>query len=74
MIVQGGLDKLVNPEVAFKLYDNCKTGAGDKELSFYEGMWHDIWHEEEIYEIMDKISAWVHKRVSLIEEKNKEKE
>ncbi len=46
MVVQGGLDKLVNPEVAFELYDQSKTKAEDKELLFYEEMWHDIWHEE----------------------------
>lgn len=25
MVVQGGLDKLVNPDVAFELYDNSQT-------------------------------------------------
>lgn len=25
IIIQGGLDKLVNPQVAFELYDNAKT-------------------------------------------------
>ena len=30
MIIQGGLDKLVNPEVAFELYDKCKTADEDK--------------------------------------------
>ena len=35
MVVQGGLDKLVNPEVASELYDQSKTKAEDKELLFY---------------------------------------
>lgn len=48
MVVQGGLDKLVNPEVAFELYENSQTKSEDKEIIFYENMWHDIWHEEEI--------------------------
>ena len=44
MIIQGGLDKLVNPEVAFQLYDQSQTKVEDKELLFYEDMWHDVWH------------------------------
>ena len=35
MIVQGGLDKLVNPEVAFELFTKSKTGVEDKEILFY---------------------------------------
>jgi acylglycerol lipase len=31
VVIQGGLDKLVNPEVAFELYDNCKSV--DKEVN-----------------------------------------
>lgn len=46
LIVQGGLDKLVNPEVAFELYDKAKTKAKDKKLLFYEDMWHGIWQED----------------------------
>ena len=45
MIIQGALDKLVNPEVAFELYDKSKVPEKDKEFLFYDGMWHDIWHE-----------------------------
>jgi acylglycerol lipase len=48
MIVQGGLDKLVNPQVAFELFAQSRTAPEDKEILFYENMWHDIWHEDEI--------------------------
>lgn len=48
MIVQGGLDKLVNPQVAFDLFAQSRTAPEDKEILFYENMWHDIWHEDEI--------------------------
>jgi hypothetical protein len=30
MIIQGGLDKLVNPDGAFELYDNSATKPEDK--------------------------------------------
>jgi acylglycerol lipase len=46
MVVQGGIDKLVNPEVAFELYEKSQTQEEDKSIVFYENMWHDIWHEE----------------------------
>ena len=30
MLVQGGLDKLVNPDVAYELYQQSKTAVEDK--------------------------------------------
>ena len=35
IVIQGGLDKLVNPEVAFELYDNSPVANEEKELLFY---------------------------------------
>jgi len=26
-------------------------------------MWHDIWHEQEIFEILDQVVAWIIHRV-----------
>lgn len=26
-------------------------------------MWHDIWHEEEIFEIIEKVKVWLLERV-----------
>lgn len=43
-IIQGGMDKLVNPEVAFELFERSKTPLHDKAILFIEEMWHDIWH------------------------------
>lgn len=28
-------------------------------------MWHDIWHEDEIHDILPKIVGWIKKRISL---------
>lgn len=61
VIVQGGLDKLVHPDGAFELFDKCKSK--DKTIWFYEQMWHDIWHEEEIFEIIEKVKVWLLERV-----------
>lgn len=44
LIIQGGCDKLVNPMVAFELMQYSSTAEEDKDIIFYEHMWHDIWH------------------------------
>lgn len=61
IVIQGGTDKLVDPDVGFELMEKAKTT--DKTHIFYEQMWHDVWHEEEIYEIIPKIVEWTNKRV-----------
>lgn len=35
MVVQGGADKLISPEVAFDLFEKSKTAVEDKEILFY---------------------------------------
>ena len=39
---------MVCPDVAFELFEQSKTAEEDKEIIFYENMWHDVWHEQEI--------------------------
>ena len=45
MVIQGGLDKVVNSEGAFELYESSSTAKEEKEILFYEEMWHNVWHE-----------------------------
>jgi hypothetical protein len=47
MIIQGGCDKLVNPIGAFDLFRQSNVPGADKEIQFFDKMWHDAWHEEE---------------------------
>lgn len=49
LIIQGGLDKLVHPMVAFDLFTHSQLPEEDKDILFYKNMWHDIWHEREIF-------------------------
>jgi len=35
----------------------------DKELIFYQDLWHDIWMEDEIFEIIPKVSTWLNKKL-----------
>ena len=53
----------MNPDVAFELYENSQTPKEDKEIVFYKDMWHDIWNEEEIFEIMEISLKWMLGRV-----------
>ena len=48
MVIHGGCDKIIDPQVAFDLYSMSKTPEEDKEILFYEQMFHDVWHEPEI--------------------------
>ncbi|EAS06200.2 alpha/beta hydrolase family protein (macronuclear) [Tetrahymena thermophila SB210] len=61
LVIQGGLDKCVDPDLAFDLME--KSPSKDKQIIYYEGMWHDIWHEPEIYEILPQVVDWCLKRV-----------
>jgi acylglycerol lipase len=65
LVIQGGLDKLVNPSVAFELFARSSTPVEDKDILFYENMWHDIWHEDEIGEIIEKIGEWLEHRLAV---------
>jgi len=61
LVIQGGLDKLVDPELAYEL--ERLSPSDDKTVLFYDDLWHDIWHEEEIDDIIPKMIHWVEKRI-----------
>jgi acylglycerol lipase len=63
LIVQGGCDKLVNPMVAFELFQFSPLPEEEKDILFYEGMWHDIWHEPEIWEIVNHVINWIENKI-----------
>lgn len=58
LLIQGALDSSVDPEGTIDLYERCKSP--DKKILFYSKMWHNVWQEEEIYEIMDQVVLWLH--------------
>ena len=60
IVFQGGADKAVSPEVTKKFVETCLSN--DKELVIYEEMYHDIFHEPEIWEIIEKSIVWVNAR------------
>ncbi|CAD8069120.1 unnamed protein product [Paramecium sonneborni] len=61
IVIQGGIDKLVDPDLAQIL--ERESPSQDKTVLFYENLWHDIWHEEEIQDIIPKVIQWLNQRV-----------
>ncbi|KRW98241.1 hypothetical protein PPERSA_05585 [Pseudocohnilembus persalinus] len=61
LLVQGGIDKLVDPIQAEIMLQNTKSE--DKQLIYYENAWHDLWHEQEIDLIIPQVNEWVLKRI-----------
>jgi len=55
------MDKLVDPDVGFDLME--RSPSKDKTHLYFENMWHDIWHEEEIKEYLPKMVQWVVDRI-----------
>ncbi|CAD8109352.1 unnamed protein product [Paramecium primaurelia] len=61
IVIQGGLDKLVDPDLAFTLQK--ESPSKDKTVLYYENLWHDVWHEEEIHDIIPKVIQWLNQRI-----------
>ena len=60
VVIHGGMDKLVDPDIGHDLLK--RSPAQDKELFFYENMWHNVWAEPEIAEIIPRLMVWLQKR------------
>ena len=61
LVFQGNADKIVSPDDTKRFVENCKST--DKEIVIYDDMYHDIYQEPEILEIIDKHIKWVNERV-----------
>ncbi|HUW65407.1 MAG TPA: lysophospholipase [Spirochaetia bacterium] len=61
LIVHGGADRIVIPEAAKWLYENISSQ--DKQLKFYEGLFHEILNEKERGTVIGDIHSWVEKRL-----------
>ena len=60
-IINGGLDKLVDPRVGFDLINTTTNVPNDKkELYFQDDMWHNIWFDRRIMkEIMPRVLSFI---------------
>jgi len=55
--VQGGDDKLVDPEGARILYN--KASSKDKTLKIYEGFHHEVFNEPERQQVLKDVETWL---------------
>lgn len=57
LIIQGLRDNSLDPMGAVDLYERCSST--DKSIRLYGNLWHNVWQEEEIHEIMDEVIQWL---------------
>jgi alpha-beta hydrolase superfamily lysophospholipase len=64
MILQGGADRLVDPEGARTLYET--VGSSDKTLKVYDGLYHEVFNEPEHDEVLNDVEAWLGKHLDAV--------
>lgn len=57
LILQGGEDKLVDPDGAEMLYE--KIGSNDKTLKMYDGLYHEVFNEPEREQVLRDMEVWL---------------
>mgnify|MGYP000002897242 CR=1 FL=1 len=57
LLLQGGADKLVDPEGAQMLFET--VGSSDKTIKIYEGLYHEIFNEPERGQVLDHMEQWL---------------
>jgi len=63
MILQGGADRLVDPDGARMLYDTI--GSSDKTLKIYDGLYHEVYNEPERDQVLGDVEAWLENRLDI---------
>jgi acylglycerol lipase len=61
LIVQGGADRIVNPDGARMLFD--KAASADKALRIYEGLYHETFNEPERCRVLQDMEDWLEARI-----------
>lgn len=61
LILHGGADQIVIPEAAKWFYEHI--ASQDKQLKFYEGLFHEILNEKERDTVIEDIHGWVENRL-----------
>ena len=61
VIIQGTVDKVVDAKMVELFYNQCKSS--EKDLWVYEGMYHDVYHENEFFDILERLIGWINSRL-----------
>jgi acylglycerol lipase len=57
LIIQGGADRLVDPEGARMLHDLIRSP--DKAVKVYDGFYHEVFNEPEHAQVMKDVESWL---------------
>ena len=63
MILQGGADRLVDPDGARMLYDTI--GSSDKTLKIYDNLYHEVYNEPERDQVLGDVEAWLEEHLGI---------
>jgi len=61
LIVQGGADRLVDPNGARMLYE--AISSPDKTINIYDGLYHEVFNEPERDRVLGDVEAWLEAHV-----------
>jgi acylglycerol lipase len=61
LAMQGGADRLVDPDGAQILYE--RAGSKDKTLKIYDGLYHEIFNEPEHERVLGIVETWLAARL-----------
>lgn len=61
LLVQGGDDRLVDPEASRWFYDSISSG--DRTLKIYEGLYHEVLNEPEKEQVQLDVMSWLDSHV-----------
>lgn len=61
LIMHGSADVITSPEGSQLLHDS--VSSSDKELRFYDGLYHEIFNEPEAQDIYAEVSDWITQRL-----------
>eukprot|EP00340_Litonotus_pictus_P004847 CAMPEP_0170532956 /NCGR_PEP_ID=MMETSP0209-20121228/77461_1 /TAXON_ID=665100 ORGANISM="Litonotus pictus, Strain P1" /NCGR_SAMPLE_ID=MMETSP0209 /ASSEMBLY_ACC=CAM_ASM_000301 /LENGTH=273 /DNA_ID=CAMNT_0010829879 /DNA_START=121 /DNA_END=942 /DNA_ORIENTATION=+ len=60
VIVIPGVDKMVPAPKMYEFFE--KSNSQNKEVHFYENMWHNVYAEQEVVEISERLAKWIEER------------
>jgi alpha-beta hydrolase superfamily lysophospholipase len=63
MILQGGADRLVDPNGARMLYDTI--GSSDKTIKIYDSLYHEVYNEPEHERVLGDVEAWLEEHLNI---------
>ena len=61
LLIQGGADRLVDPEGAKMLFK--KVQSPDKTIKIYDGLYHEIFNEPERDQVLDDMEQWLENHI-----------